>query len=171
MRSLLAALLSTVILLGLGARLGAQEDARALIVKAVAAVGGEEKLSRQGAMETKMKGTIPVGGDNFPFTATVVTQQLPGGDSQAKFTLDVEILTQKHNITQTVAGGKGWKTLDGQLSDLTDAEVQEMRRSAYVDQVTGLVDLLKDKAFTLTALGEGKVNDQPVLGVKVAREG
>src|SRR5262249_14519420 len=105
------------------------------------------------------------------FTAAVSTQQLPGGDSQGKFVLDVEILGQKHTVAQVINGSKGWKSIDGQLSDLTDAEVQEMRRSAHVDRVTNLVDLLKDKGFTLTALGESKVNDQPVLGVKVSYQG
>src|SRR5262249_46855062 len=46
-----------------------------------------------------------------------------------------------------------------------------MERSLYVDRVTSLVPLLKDKSFTLKALGESKVEDRPALGVQVSSTG
>jgi hypothetical protein len=46
-----------------------------------------------------------------------------------------------------------------------------MEETKYADQVTLMTPLLDDKKFQLSALGEKKVQNRPVIGVKVSATG
>jgi hypothetical protein len=143
----------------------ADDEAVALVKKAVAAQGGQEKLSRQAAGITKMKGTIyalPQG--DVPFTGEAVTQ--PSGS--VKITLEVTLGGQPFTVTQVLDGDKGWVNNNGQVNDLDDHTRQQLKKSQHVDRVTSLVALLTDPGFTLSVLKEAKVSGRPALGVKVA---
>jgi hypothetical protein len=170
MRPLLLAALTAGLLLSPGNRTAAQSEARAVVEKAVAATGGTEKLALPLAVKTRIKGTLtapaPVGTD-VAVEGDLFTQ--PKGP--LKFSLQVETLGQKIQLTEVMHADRGWKSLNGAVSDLDAAELEEGRKSTYVDRVATLVPLLSDKGFTLTALGESKVNDQPALGVKVEMKG
>jgi hypothetical protein len=170
MRPLLLAALAAGLLLSPGHRAAAQTEARAIIEKAIAAQGGMDKLALPLAVQTRIKGTMvapaPISGD-IVIEGDLFTQ--PKGPQ--KFSLRVETLGQKIELSHVSTGDRGWKSLNGAVSDLDAAELEEDRISMHVDRVTALVPLLADKGFTLTALGESKVNNQPALGVKVELKG
>jgi hypothetical protein len=170
MRPLLLVTLTAGLLLSPGNRTAAQSEARAIVEKAVAAQGGAEKLSLSLAVQTKIKGTVAA---PAPIPADIVVEgdlfTQPKGP--VKFSLQVETLGQKIQITQVMNGDRGWKSMNGAVSDLDAAELEEARRSSHADRVASLLPLLTDKGFTLTALGESKVNNQPALGVKVEMKG
>ncbi len=167
MRKLLA-VLALVLLSALAGPAFAEDDTRAVIARAVAAQGGEEKLARRVAVAMRIKGTLyATQDDGMPLTGDLVSD--PGG--RLKFTLRVQVMGAKLDLTQVLDNGKGWRSLNGELEELKEDTLREMKESAYIDRVTSLVPLLKEDGFTLTALGEGKVNGQAVQRVKVAAQG
>jgi len=176
MRTLLLPSVAVALLFAAG-RSAAADDARAIVARGVEAMGGLDLLSRKAAVQMKMKGTIhlPEAQANLgqvAFTGDLFTQP----DGPAKFSLKVilpgVVGVGDVTITQVMDGKKGWRNTNGQVQDLTEAELAEARKSRHIDRVTALVALLKDKdAFTLTSLGESRVNDRPVRGVKVSAKG
>jgi hypothetical protein len=74
-------------------------------------------------------------------------------------------------ISRATRDGKGWMQQDGNVTDLPDAEAAEARQLEYVDRVTGLLPLLKDKEFTLKGLGKQKVDGADLIGVRVSSAG
>jgi hypothetical protein len=61
--------------------------------------------------------------------------------------------------------------MNGQVQDLDGLTKESYEQSAYQDRVIGLLPLLREKEFTLTALGEGKIDGKPTVGVKVVCKG
>jgi hypothetical protein len=68
--------------------------------------------------------------------------------------------------TFVVNGDKGWMN----DADMNADQIADFKSQCYSFWIATLVPL-KDKAFTLTSLGEVKVGDQPALGVKVSHAG
>jgi len=60
-------------------------------------------------------------------------------------------------------------TIRGQT--LLEEHLKEMKEEGHSVRVGSLAPLLKDKAYTLTYLGEIKVGDKPAVGVKVQTKG
>jgi hypothetical protein len=170
MRPQLLVTLTVDLLLGLVSGAAAQDDARAIIEKAITAQGGMEKLSLRLAGQSRIKGTLSL---PAPVPADVTVEGdlfvQPGGPE--KVSLHVEALGNTLKLIQVYDGDRGWKSLNGAVSDMDKNELEDARSSRYTDRVATLLPLLKDKGFTLTALGESKVNNQPALGVKVESKG
>jgi hypothetical protein len=149
-------------------RAAADDDARALVEKAVKALGGEEVLGRETASHVKMRGSLNVAADqSFPFTGEVFMQ--PNGDF--KYSLDLNFNGMAFPLVMVLTGDKGWRSFQGMVDDLDADSLADMKRSRHYDRVTSLIPLLKDKNYTLAALGEVKIKDKPALGVKVSFKG
>jgi hypothetical protein len=142
-------------------------DPKALVARAIKAHGGEEKLAHVKTTYVKGKGTVEVMGLSLEFTISGVVQQ-PG---QSKNEISFEIMGMQVTVVHVFNGEKGWMKLNNQVMEVDKEHLAEMKEEMYEEQVQTLVPLLKDKAFTLTALGEDKVNGKPALGVKVASKG
>lgn len=149
-----------------GAR--AQDDPRALIEKAIKARGGAEKLEKIKAYQGKSKGTLEVMG----MTLEVTIQSTVQFPDQLKTTIDLEVAGQKVTVMQGYNKSKGWMQImaNGQSQDvpLTDDLQNAFKEGIYAENVGRLVPLLKDKSYTLSTLGEVKVNNRAALGVKIA---
>jgi hypothetical protein len=148
--------------------LKAADDPRALIERAIGAVGGRDVLKQKVAVKLKIKGTLQAGGDlSVPIEAEDLTQ--PGGRS--RMTLGFEVGGMKQQMVIVLDGKKSWRSTEGAVTDFTPEEVQDLESSSYRDRVMGLVELPEDKAFTLAPLAEIKVAGRPALGVKVSHKG
>ncbi len=81
MRRFIGAVLVTVLVTGLGAPARAEDDkdTKAILDKAIKALGGEEKLSKVKAMTWKTKGKIIIDGNDNPFTIQVTVEGLDPG--------------------------------------------------------------------------------------------
>jgi len=160
-------LVSLVLILGLAGDALAQEEARAVIERAVKAHGGEEKLAKTRAVQEKAKGTLYVNDMKIEFTAES-TIRLPG---QFKNVIQSEIQGTKVTLIQVLNGDKGWLSINGKTDLADDKTLVGWKELIHAGQVATLVPLLKDNAYQLTLLGESKVNDRPALGVRVAAKG
>ncbi len=153
------------IVLALSTLLRADEaaNARAIVLKAIKAAGGEDVLKKYPALSMKGKGTLYIEGKTISFTSTEISQP-PEKDR-------VEIDAAGKQIVRVVNGNKGWQT-EGDMApqDLGENELAEIRDEMYVDYLAQLTPLLGD-GYTLSTVPETKVNDKPAVGVRVAHKG
>jgi len=151
----------------LGGRAGADDNVKAVIEKAIKAHGGEEKLTKFKAIDTKASGTISQGGMEIEFTAHIIGQ-LP---DKIREEINLEIMGRKVSVIRAYDGKKGWKSANGQIDDLSDAEVKEIKDELFGNYIESLMPLLKDKDLKVTLIGDDKIDDKPVVGIKVTKEG
>jgi hypothetical protein len=90
-----------------------------------------------------------------------------------KFRSDIQIDANGMNIkiTQAFDGKKGWVKVADNVMDLDEKQTSELKALLYAGKVAGLIELLKDKNFELSPLGEVKVKDRPAVGVLVKQKG
>ena len=150
-----------------------EETPQTTIARAVQAVGGETNLIRARAVQAKTKGTFrdpTMKGsilEGAKFTGEVITQ-LP---TQAKVSLLVETVGGPYSIIQVLNGNQSW-TRDREVSQQDGAAATaDLKESAYVDYVSTLIPLLKDKAYTLSSAGEAHVKNRPAVAIIVASKG
>jgi outer membrane lipoprotein-sorting protein len=134
------------------------DEPRGIIEKAIKAAGGEEKLAKAKAQTWTEKGTYYGMGNGLPYTGKYAVQW-PG-----KFRMEIE-----NAFIIVLNGDKGWIKSMGETKDMTAEQLEEQKREHQAGYVATLVPL-KDKAYTLAALGEIKVGDRPAVGVKISHK-
>jgi hypothetical protein len=170
MRKFALPCLALAVTLGGVGRAPADDDPRAVVEKAVKALGGEELLAHRVAEHTRVKGSfvgLP-GGAAAGVDVTGETWTQPGSQ---RLSLVIALPGQGTTLTRVVHDGKGWEEDGGALHDLDADDLKEAKRSDHVERLLTLVPLLKDQELTLQALGKTKVGGADVLGVKVSSAG
>jgi len=145
----------------------AQEaECRAVIAKAMKAVGGEDKLAKIKATQVKGKGVLSVLGKDLDFTVETLTQP------PDKFRIVVDLVYENNNIKllQVFNGPKGWLHYMDKTMDLDADTIKAVKDATYTEKVTNLVDL-KKKEYKLSPLGEVKVGDHQTVGILVSHKG
>jgi hypothetical protein len=137
---------------------GEEADAKAIVAKAIKALGGEANLAKQKASTWTETGTYYGMGDGVPFTAKYA-MRLPD-----HFRMEVEGI-----FTLIVAGDKGWIRSGDDTKAMTDEQLAVQKNDHRAGFIATVLPL-KDKAFTLTTLPETKVDDRPALAIKVTRK-
>lgn len=164
--------LSSMLLLGLfcgGSGLvqaDEQADVQAVIDKAIAAVGGMDKITKNKASIWKAKGKFYGLGEAIEFTGEW-TQQLP---TQSKSTVEFEFGGNKLSRVQVFNGTKGWASMMGNTEDMNEEQLGEAKSEMYTAGLTSLAGL-KDAKLKFKLLGDGKVGDRPTVGLQVNSEG
>jgi hypothetical protein len=144
----------------------ADADARAIIEKAVKAVGGEDRLGKFPASTWKGKGKHFGMGEGIEF----ITESAMALPERLRSATDFEVQGMKIQFVMVINGDKGWTKANDVVEEMAADMLAEEKAGMYASWVATLAPLLKDKAFELAPLGEGKVGDKPVLGVKVSRK-
>jgi hypothetical protein len=157
------ALVSCLILMT--GRVGAaDDDAKALIDKAIKAHGFEKFLKLQG-VQAKAKGTIysPI---EIPFTQQSSVQY----PDKFKETVEGEANGQKFSVITVYDGKKGWISINGETKELDDSILAAVKEAVHLMQITRMA-FQKDEKCEFSTLGEMKVNDHTALGVKISAKG
>jgi len=144
----------------------AEEQAQAIIDKAIKAKGGEEALAKYKAVTSKGKGMFYGMGDGIPFTMETA-EQLPHKTKQA---VNAEVGGNPFKMTTVINGDQGWVNTNGDTTDMEKERLDAQKGLLHADFVITLIPL-KDKAYTLSPLGESKQGDKALVGVKVSRKG
>lgn len=142
-----------------------EKDLRAIIDKSMKARGGEEKLAKFKAATWKGKGKFHGLGEALEYTGEWAV--FPPGRSRNSIAL--EFGGQQIQRTQVVNGDKGWVKLGGVLEEMDKEALAEEKANAHATAVTSLI-ILKDKEYKLAPLGEAKVRDRPVIGIRVSHK-
>jgi hypothetical protein len=166
MRKLAMGCLTIALVLGMASISRAQDESKAILEKAIKAHGGAEKLNKLRAVQAKSKGNIQLLG-GLDFTQEMTTSF----DGKFKEVMNLEINGKKANVVTLYNGQKGSLTLNGMDQELPEKVLEELKEASYAIKAARLVPLLTDPMYTLSALGEVKVNDKPAVGVKVSSKG
>lgn len=167
MRTLIVSTWTVALLAGSAGVAPAQDDARALIERAIKAHGGAEALARIRADKVKFKGTLVLQGHTTPFLAET-TVQLP---SKYKNVIEVNSGGDKHTIVHIVNGNDIYITLDGRALKAEPAQLVEIRSGMELERAKRLLPLLEDKSYQLTVIEDVEVNDRPAAGIRITGRG
>jgi outer membrane lipoprotein-sorting protein len=148
---------------------GADEatDAKAVVEKAIKALGGADKLAKLPATTFKCKGTGEVKQkSDFSGTWSV---QLPD-----KYRAELEITEGGNNetVTLVVNGDKAWaREANRNRTEEAPADAMSLVKADFgAVLLAHTLTPLTGKGYKLSALGEVKVNDKAAAGVKVERK-
>jgi hypothetical protein len=143
---------------------------REIVVKAIEAHGGAAAIKKLKASVIKTKGKYYGMGVGVDFTGETSIQMPDRTRLQVAFEANGQNIT----FVQVLDGDKGWRSFngkDGKLAgDLTKEMIAEGQEQQYAQSVERLLPLT-DKSYKLSSLGESKVGDRPVVGVRVEQEG
>jgi hypothetical protein len=142
----------------------AQDAARVIVEKAIQAQGGKAKVAKLRRMRIKAEGATDLVPDqpNVPFTIED-TWQMP---NQYKTESSLQLMGKKFTQTQVIDGDKGWIQADGQVQEMPNDALAEMKEQKYAEDLDRL-RFLDDKGIELSLLDEIKVGKQPAVGVLV----
>jgi hypothetical protein len=153
--------------LSLAAAASAQDEAKAVIDKAITAHGGADKLDKFLAGRVQSKGSIALQGAEMPFTSSVI-YQLP---DKVRTTLEFVTAAGPRSITQVLNGDKVAVMVGGIPQEARPAQADEMKQAAHARNVGRLTPLLKGDRFKLADAGEKEIAGKTAVGVKVTAEG
>jgi hypothetical protein len=143
------------------------DDARTIVEKAIQAHGGAERLSRVQADRSKVRGSLYINSKAVPFSGEILVQ-LP---TRFKSVFKIDLENRSMTLVQILNGADAWVSIDSQPKKADPVPHAEMRENLALARAMRLVPLLTDSSYELTSLGESKVGDRPVLGVRVAVKG
>ncbi len=143
-----------------------QDAARALIEKAIQAHGGAA-LDKYPAGVAKGKGTIVLKGTDYPLTFERVFQT-PG---KLRLTYEVSIMGVARPVTYAINGNTVSAVAGGLPQELPKSQVEELRFGSYIQAMSRLSPLLKDKKYKLAPAGEKTIEGKAAEGVTVSSEG
>jgi hypothetical protein len=142
------------------------QDVRALIDRALAAAGGPEKLAQPRAYSFKQEMTAK----NKSTPDGVVTKTTYYFQPPNRYRREEESQRsgRPSKYIEVISGSRGWAKRDGVSQPLAPDAI---KHPVEVQQGFGykFILLLRDPAFTPSALGESKINDHTVVGVKLVR--
>ena len=168
MRKAVAGLLAALLLAGAGqVRADDQAEMKALVTKAVQAMGGQAKLAKLRAATWKGKGTLHIDGNTAAYTEDS-SSQFP---DRLRFDMEIDINGMKLNQLLVVDGDKGWIKTGGATVDMPK-EVRTAITDYFYALALGMMPgELADKAYKLSPLGEVKVGDKTAVGLQASRPG
>jgi hypothetical protein len=134
-----------------------KDEARAIVAKAIHALGGEAKVEKTRAATFREKGTYHGMGDGLPFTGKYAVQ------FPSQFRMEIEGV-----FTVVLDGDKGWVNSGGETKALDKKQFDVQLHNHHAGWIASLLPL-KDREFKLAVIDGVKVDDKPTVGVKVTR--
>jgi hypothetical protein len=164
MKRLLGATLAAALLSvpGMQAR-GDDKEVAAVLDKAIAALGGEEKLAKAGTATWKGKGTISFGDNDNPIKTTTTVQGIDKHRAEFEGTFNGD---EVKGVT-VIAGDKGWRKFGDDVTALDGDDLASEKRRAYIQAAPATILPLKGKGFKVESAPEEKVGDKPAAVLKV----
>lgn len=144
----------------------AQDNPQQVLEKAIAAHGGEANLAKFTARTWKAKGKVHIQGMEINFTGDWAA----GGLNKARTAISADFNGQQFQFTMVLNGEQGWRKMGEDTNEMSEQELKNERNNAHLSWISRLLPL-KDKAYTLTMLKETTVENQPAVGINVARQG
>ena len=163
MKRFLGAWLAAALLTGQGAALRADDkDATAILDKAIAALGGEEKLAKAGSASWKGKGTITFNDTENPIKTKTTIQGLDR--NRAEF--EAEFNGNEVKGVTVLDGNKGWRKFGDESQDLDGEALATEKRRAYLQAAPATILPLKGKGFKVETAPDEKVDGKPAAVIK-----
>ena len=164
MTRFMSAILATGLVVGSGRLAQADDqDAKAVIDKAVTALGGAEKLSAAKAVVWKNKGKLHINDNDSDFTTKVTAQ----GIDHFRREFEAEIDGSPIKGVTVLNGDKAWRKIGDDSNKVEDDALANEKRIVYLEVVPGMPLLLKGEGFKVETAEEEKVGGKPAAVLKV----
>jgi hypothetical protein len=165
----------TAVLLFGGSELRADEDAAAIVRKAIKAHGGEANLDKHMTCMVESEGSVelrPAAVNLAEYTFKSQLTAKPGKlKASTRFFQTISGGTQPYMSVHMVYNGEGQMLRDGKSELLKDEALKEFKAQAHHREVCLLTLLLKDRKFELTVLDkEAKVSGKAAVAIVVSHE-
>jgi hypothetical protein len=144
----------------------AADEPKDIIAKAIKAHGGEELLTKNKAAQTKSKGKITLPGVGDVEFKQEVSYMIP---DKFRESMEMTIMGNTINTLTLVNGDKITIELNGKDFPVPDQAKEALKDAGHVLEIARLITL-KDKKFELSLIGEDKVEDKKVVGVRVSQK-
>src|SRR5262245_56080225 len=164
MRRFLLPLLAGTAVLVLNCGLYAQDDAKEIIKKAIAATGGEEKLNKFKGYKDSTKGMGSLAGMDFEFKSSAIVAP----PNRAKTTMKLEAGGMEITFEQQIDGDKVTAKVNGMEQPVTDEQKEDGKQQLLMRQAMKLTPLLADKNYELKPAEAIKVDGKEAVGIKVS---
>jgi hypothetical protein len=145
-----------------GVSRGDDKDPKAILDKAIQALGGEDKLKKAESATWKTKATITFNGNENSLSVQATVQGL----DHYRAEVEGEFGGNEFKGVVVVNGNKGWRNFQEKMEIDEDGLANE-KRQIYLQVIPMRLLPLKDKGFKVEAAGEEKVGDKPAVGIKV----
>lgn len=150
-----------------GARADNEAEARAVLDRAIKAVGGEAKVALLRSVTWKSKGTFEADGQQNPYSDDVAVQ----GFDRYRGSVQVELNGQTITGLLVTSGDQGWIHINGQTQDATKQVIAVRKDLFFALRLAQMLLPLKDKEYRLSHLGELPINGRPTVGIRGTRQG
>jgi hypothetical protein len=143
----------------------AQDDAKKIIDKAIAAHGGADNLKKYKASKATLAGDMSLAGMNLSFSGSTA-YEFPG---KWKMTFESSLMGQKLEVLHVADGDKIKQKVTFGTMDVTppDGQKDEIRQTAILQDMSLIFPLLDEKRFGLKAEPDGDVDGKKVAVVTV----
>lgn len=161
--------LAVILILKLAAPLRAddQPEVNAVIDKAIAALGGREKLAKFHAATWKGKAAFQAGGQDI----SLVHEGTAQGSDRYRIEMDLTVGGNTNKVVVVVNGDKAWARGNNEEATELPKEIAGfVKDGMYGLRIVHMLPLFKDKAYTLTHLGELKAGERTAVGLKVTHK-
>jgi len=135
------------------------QEAKAILDKAINALGGEEKLGKATSFSWKSKGTVKFNDNENEFNNQVTVQGL---DHHRR-----EFGNDQFNGLVVLAGDKGWRKFGDNQTDLDGDALANEKRNVYLQVIPITLVPLKGNGFKYEKAAEEKLGDKPAVVLKV----
>jgi hypothetical protein len=147
-----------------------QAEAEAILDNAIKAAGGQEKLAKLTSFVLKMKRKSTPRPDGGAALETVmdISYEFP---NRKRTETSRDVGGTKTTTLQILNGDKAWLSSRGTTRELTVDQAARLKTEPFPEFPVRQLPLYKGKGYKLAMLGESKVEEKRVLGIKVSAEG
>jgi hypothetical protein len=142
-------------------------ELKAVIDKAVQAMGGKDKVARFQAGTWKAKAEFEEGGQQI----TLVCEGAWQGPDKVRLDAEITQGGQARRVLMVINGNQAWMKMGDEVKDAPEGVVTILKDAWHALRMAHLLPELKAPAFQLSPLGEAEVQGRPAVGISVAREG
>ena len=134
-----------------------------IVKKAIKANGGEKALTTQKSVVMTGKGTVNTQGMKLEYTATWRFNY----PDKMNVQIETDVNGMVFKINHVYDGKKGWIKVAGMVMEMSKDQLSAVTTQMKVEKINTLVPLLDTKKYTVSSLGEEKVNGKKAIGLNV----
>jgi hypothetical protein len=143
-------------------------EARALVEKAIRAMGGQDRLNRLKGITWKGQGTAHVEDKKFSLRDERAAREV----DRWRWKLDAEVDGGAFSLLLVFNRDRSWIQANGREAKQLPPDLHEtLQHAARIVRLAERPNLLLDRGCKLSPLGELRINDRDAVGVKVVVEG
>jgi hypothetical protein len=141
-----------------------ETDAKAIVAKAIKAMGGEERLAKAMTHTSQAKGRITIEGNDHEIKIHATVRKLD--HIRSEFELDFD--GNQLKFVMGLNGDKAWRKFgDGPVDMMDQDALADEKRTIYLAVVPVTLIPLNGTSFKVERAGDEKVGDKPAVGIKV----